>query len=136
MKILIIGLPDAVSTANVTHATAALVDLLGLKDMNIRAKILNESDLAPEIKIDKSKKSKFVTAIEGVMKVVPLEANESTSFRSWFYSKVLDGTIARPILEIISLGPTSNTDAIFLRNSLYPQLPEYATVALNMLALV
>lgn len=134
MKLLIVGLPDTANNEIIPAAVAAMVSVLGIKDLDIEAKVLNSEDIAPRLRAHKPKASKFLTAVNGVLKAAPTDIVDSIAFRSWFYTKVLDNTIERPILQIIAMGPTCANDRQVLNEAQLLSLPEYAKVALDMLA--
>lgn len=136
MKILIIGLPDHVTDEAVAKALAEFVKPLHLVDVEILAKVIPFGEIAPRSKKSKATPlmSKFERALLSVLNVAPNEATDSISFRSWFYSQVLKGVIARPILEILAFGPCSKYEVDLLQANRMQALPEYSKVAISMLA--
>lgn len=83
------------------------------------------------------KTSKFMRACEAVFNLLsvdyPADINE-VGFRSGFYKYVINGTIEKPVLEVIAFGPTSSEDATYIKVKKCEKLIEYAKIALSMIA--
>ena len=135
MNILIIGLPNGIKEKKIPYAMQAFAETLGIEDVNITAKMIKTSEIEPKesSRSLKEDKSPFQRAVTGILENMPCDISDSISFRSWFYSKVLDGTILRPVLEVLAMGPVSSYENKFLASVKLQNLPEYAKVAISML---
>lgn len=135
MNILIIGLPNGIKEKKIPHAMQAFAETLGIEDVNITAKMIRTSEIEPKdsSRSLKEDESLFQRAVTGLLKNMPCDISDSISFRSWFYSKVLDGTILRPVLEVLAMGPVNSYENKLLANAKLQNLPEYAKVAISML---
>lgn len=134
MKIVIIGLPDQVTDIDLKEVQQKVSDLL---DIPIRMMVINQSaiiDCAFQEKDDNTalKNSKFVLAVETVMKALDYNNIQEPGVRGEFYTLVLKGIIERPIIEKIAFGPQNQQEFQYLQKKKYGKLVEYAKVALTL----
>lgn len=135
MKILILGLPNSVEDGQIPSACAILAKYLNITEVDLQGNIMLDTELSPVFNRNKlPEKSKFMKAVESILKAAPAEVTiDSVAFRSWFYSKVIDRTIEKPILETLAFGPVNSSDTAILRRNNIVNLAEYAKVAISML---
>lgn len=134
MKLLIVALPDSISDNDIQKATASIlpdgVDVTGI--------ILTEKDLkhlnptATVAKKQKPLKTPFVKACESVMNRANHTIDEP-AFRVEFYKDVLDGVIAKEIIEVLSWGPKCPTDLYYVKEKGMSNLITFAKIALGIL---
>lgn len=134
MKILIIGLPDQVKDVDLKEVQQKVSNLL---DIPIKMMVINQTailDCALQEKDNDEvlKNSKFVLAVETVMKALNYDNIQEPGVRGEFYTLVLKGIIERPIIEKIAFGPQNQQEFQYLQKKKYGKLVEYAKVALTL----
>lgn len=129
MKIVIIGLPNMANDEEIANACKTFSEELGI---SLKVTVLNQSDILPD-NSEAKPETAFMKAVNSTLNAIPYGI-ETTEFRAEFYKRVLDGTIEKPILNVLSFGPKSRRDLNFLNSQNAGNLPTFAKVALSMIS--
>ena len=135
MKLLLIGLPDQFTDADVIAIQKNLTDLF---DLPLKGVVITQDSLIccsvekNEATSTRPKTTKFMKAVNSILDALHDTDVDAPGVRGEFYSLVVKGIIERPILEVIAMGPQSTVDSLFLQKNKLSSLVEYAKVALAM----
>lgn len=112
MKILIIGVNNQVSDAEVAEIASAIAQITG----NVYpVHMLSEKDFASK-KVEKPVCSDFMRAVADVVTICG-DPEEEEAFRGNFWVEVLrNQSIGRPVLELLALGPKSRSEQAYIRS--------------------
>lgn len=112
MKILIIGVNNQVSDAEVAEIASAIAQITG----NVYpVHMLSEKDFTSK-KVEKTVCSDFMRAVADVVTICG-DPEEEEAFRGNFWVEVLrNQSIGKPILELLALGPKNRSEQAYIRS--------------------
>lgn len=113
MKILIIGVNNQVSDAEVADITTAIAQITGNA---YPVHMLSEKDFTPK-KVEKPSFSDFMRAVTDIITICG-NPEEEEAFRGNFWVEVLrNQTIDKSVLELLALGPKTRNEQTYIRNT-------------------